>query len=205
MWLADDDEISPGFIEGLVNTLNQHPDAVTAVPYWKVIFSPESGRIMPMNQYRNNYWFFRVLKFVWKGSVDDSLVYSLHRSDLLKKANPVDHWWPNKGSATNSQDTHLFDLVILGKIIGTPQKDVVWTSHFYTEKSYAIPKNSAKERLKYIILFINIHAVYAFKVYKRCGIFYVLPVVATSCFRLIKPILRHTFSFFRKNFQKLFL
>ena len=46
MWLADDDEISPNYVEVLAKILDENPDVVSAAGHWVYMADEFEGRPM---------------------------------------------------------------------------------------------------------------------------------------------------------------
>jgi glycosyltransferase involved in cell wall biosynthesis len=169
MWLADDDELQGAtYVQSLVELLDQNPDAVTAAAKWKLMRSPTSGEIRPARDYQNRWWLLRVFKFVWKA--DDDFFYGIHRTPLLRKARMVDYWHINAAIASNLTYTYLIDLVIQGRVIRLSNEDNLWVNHAYTTKDHTGKTIGRSVNLSYVLKRLNVHWLYATKVYDRGGV-----------------------------------
>lgn len=201
MWLADDDEITDSsYIQELVNIHNSNPNASTALANCKLMNSLESGKIIPMRDYKSKFWFLRVLKFTWY-SFDD-FFYGLHKTDMLRKATKVDYWSINKDILTNWAYPFLLDMIIQGPVVGTQNGDIIWLNHDYTNKAYKRKHNQTKIVIfaKSILRRINVHYIYLVKVFNKYGILPLIPLVIVSAASLIREL----FTFFFKAIRSLY-
>lgn len=168
MWLADDDELyGPGYIRSLVEVLDANPDAATAAAKWKLMRSPNSGEVQPARDYQSAWWLLRVFKFVWKA--DDDFFYGIHRTPLLRKARMVNYWPINAAIASNLTYTYLIDLVIQGRVIRLSDENSLWINHAYTTKDHTGETIGRSVNLSYVLKRLNVHWIYATKVYDRGG------------------------------------
>lgn len=186
MWLADDDEISDReYLDNLVKILIDNPSASTAMANWVLMKDPKHGETMVMRDYQSKFWFVRVVKFAFFSR--DDFFYGLHRTESLRNANRIPYFWPNKDQAINWVYTFLIDMVIQGEIIGTNKKNIRWINHNYTSKEYN--KKDAESFLLRALMFalrrVNVHYLYALKIFKIKGAFYATLIIPISLLSLI--------------------
>jgi glycosyltransferase involved in cell wall biosynthesis len=202
MWLADDDEITDNnYIQELVNIHIANSNVATAFANWKLMSTPENGKIIPMRDYKSKYWFLRTLKFTWF-AIDD-FFYGLHRTNMLKNATKLNYWNPNKTVLSNWAYPFLLDMVIQGKIIGTTKKNIQWINHDYTSKSYAEKnrKSKIKKLLKLLLRRINVHYLYATKIAQKKSLISLPLLILVSISSLTKELSIITIKMFLEKFK----
>jgi glycosyltransferase involved in cell wall biosynthesis len=185
MWLADDDEISPDYLEELVNILDKDPSVVTAMGQWKSMRSPDHGYIRSQLRPESNSRMTRLFHFV-AGSADDSAFYGLHRTRCIRDCRFIDFLPPNRGVLTNFCYVILFDQLLQGRF-GYSHK-AAWICHNYSEKHYekALARG-ATDRLKTLLRRANVYCIYVGKTGRRAP--WLFPVVAAaSIFGLSRDI-----------------
>lgn len=187
MWLADDDELSPTAVADMVAVFADTPEAVTVAPHWLLKLSPEGGQRMPMRGYEQAHWLRRACRFAWQAN--DGFFYALHRTAVLRRARKLDYTWPNRGLLANWAYPYLLDMVLAGKVLPVRSPEAVWINHEYSEKSYARPSGSLANALRHGARRVNVHALYALKVWQRGGLLPVLVLLPVSAASLLREVL----------------
>lgn len=161
MWLADDDEISAGYLAELIGLLDRHPISPSAMGKWKKMVSRDAGSFEPQLRSADSARFPRIAKYVIRGR-DDTLFYGLHRTDILREGTFQGFAWPNATMLTNWCYIFLFDLIWKGPIVYSDQ--VAWISHNYTEKQYERSNAfTLSDRAKTLIRRLNVFWLYCSK------------------------------------------
>jgi glycosyltransferase involved in cell wall biosynthesis len=175
MWLADDDEISLGYISDLSEMLNQNPDAATVSANWLLKRDMSSEVMMPRKEYDENFWFFRATKFIINGN--DDFFYGMHRRKLLINAKFDGYFWPNKKELMNWAYVFLLDQIIAGKVLVTNNEKIIFINHSYTQKKYVIEKNYLITTSKMCVRRINLHILYFIKMIKNANYSLIIPII----------------------------
>jgi glycosyltransferase involved in cell wall biosynthesis len=166
MWLADDDEISENYVSSLVQVLQEHPDAVTAMGQWILVRGDGSQTRMDMDTSifpEKSVW-RRLMRYCWKSK--DVFYYGLHRTDALRSARFSKYWWPNQHILLNSTYIYLFDLVVQGRILLSADKTACWINHYYTDKTYRSGHGGGIGVLATAVRRLNIYSCYFLKALK---------------------------------------
>ena len=159
MWLADDDEINYSTIRAMYEKLSTS-DAITIVPYWELVNSLGSKKIIKPTFFESQSLLRRVINYL-KDS-DDAFFYGLHKTKFIKKCEFNNYWWPNKKILSNWCYVFQFDIIMQGKVIFLNNEKYKWTNHDYGEKFY--PRATTQKIFKYIAYFIRrINIFYFFK------------------------------------------
>jgi glycosyltransferase involved in cell wall biosynthesis len=168
MWLADDDEIAPRSVPVLAGMLAGDPTIVSAVPYWRLMTSPDEGCVVEQRVFDSHSVLRRVLAYVWYAN--DAFFYALHRIDTLRTCRYLRFGWPNLEIGPDASYPFLMPLVLTGRIVSTPDRRVEWINHGYTQKSYAKPDLYLRVVAKSLWRRINLQWILAAQVYERLGI-----------------------------------
>lgn len=185
MWIADDDEISPDYLEELVGLLDADPEAVTAVGKWMHMTSPRDGEIRSQISLRTSNRLCRLLHFV-AGNADDSAFYGIHRTDCLRQSRVPAYLPPNRGVLTNFCYLLLFDMLWLGRFrVG---QSATWICHNYSNKEYNQARSrGVGDRIKTLLRRLNVYAVYISKTARR-GPMLAPAILAASIFGLTRDV-----------------
>lgn len=198
MWLADDDELfGTGYIQALADILDRNKDAVTAVAQWKLMRASDLGTIQPFRDYQSKYWLLRVFKFAWRA--DDDFFYGLHRTRQLRNAKMVDYWPINAGVASNLTYTYLVDFVIQGRVIRLSDSNSLWINHAYTVKDHTQKSAGRTVNLRYVARRLNVHWLYAKKVYDKGGVIPAMLLACVSAAALLKETWQIGYKYLRNR------
>jgi glycosyltransferase involved in cell wall biosynthesis len=197
MWLADDDEISKGFISHLTEILIKNTDASCASGNWFLMRNEFSGRLMPKLEYKNRHWFFRVTKYILFGK--DDFFYGIHRVSTLKKAEYKKYFWPNQNQLSNWAYGYLLDQIILGKVLVATDPSIKFINHDYGKKNYIISKQSLRNSIRDILRKFNLYVIYLTKI-KKHQPQYIPPSVCIILIDFSKYLTSKTIKLFIKNF-----
>lgn len=181
MWLADDDEISDGYISELAALLDANPDASTATGKWRLMTSPTQGRDMPTSSFPQGRAFSRLWRYVWH--TDDAFYYGLHRTESLRRATTKPFWWPNRKRIRNWAYPYLMDIVIDGKLLVA--SEAVFVNHDYTLKLYQPRGGIFADLARGFVRRVNVHAFYLEKIGRRVGPWAALAIAPVSAAALI--------------------
>lgn len=205
MWLADDDEISPDYLEELVGLLDADPAAVTAMGQWKNMTSPNDGAIRQQLRLEAKRLSHRLIKFVG-GKAEDSAFYGVHRTECLRQSRFGGYLPPNRSVLTNFCYILLFDMLWLGRF--RYGRSATWVCHNYSEKEYdRAHARGVRDRLKTLLRRLNVYAIYIGKTGRRAPM--LVPVVlfasivgltreiVSAAWRLSGRALRHRMSIAR--------
>lgn len=165
MWLSDDDEISPDYLEELVGLLDADPGAVTAMGKWMHMTSPTDGVVRSQIRPEGTQRMQRLFHFV-AGNADDSAFYGVHQTDCLRQSRVLNYLPPNRGVLTNFCYLLLFDMLWLGRFrFG---RSATWICHNYSEKEYdrALARG-VRDRLKTLLRRLNLYAIYIGKTARK--------------------------------------
>ena len=202
MWLADDDEISPDYLEELVGLLDADPGTVTAMGKWMDMTSPTDGVIRSQIRPEGKQRIQRLFHFV-AGNADDSAFYGVHRTDCLRQSRVPNYLPPNRGVLTNFCYLLLFDMLCLGRFrFG---RSATWICHNYTEKDYnRALAGGVADRIKTLLRRLNVYAIYIGKTARKGPILIPAILVAsllgfardigTAAWRLTNRAVRHRLS-----------
>jgi glycosyltransferase involved in cell wall biosynthesis len=196
MWLADDDEISLGYISNLSEMLTKNPDASAVSANWFLMRNESSGLMMPRKEYGENFWFFRAIKFILNGS--DDFFYGMHRRKNLVNATFNGYFWPNKKELSNWAYVFLIDQIIAGKVLVTNDWNVRFINHDYGVKNYFLSKYSFFNLLVIMLRRINVFTLYFIKIIRQKGLIFSIPVFLV----LIFVALFEWIIFLERNFIK---
>lgn len=165
MWLADDDEISPDYLEELVGILDSNPDTVTAMGEWMDMTSPTDGVVRSQIRPEGTQRMQRLFHFV-AGNADDSAFYGVHRTDCLRQSRVPNYLPPNRGVLTNFCYLLLFDMLLQGRFAYSDK--VTWICHNYSEKEYdrALARG-VRDRLRTLLRRLNVYAIYIGKTARK--------------------------------------
>ena len=201
MWLADDDELGGDqHIATLLDVLEKEPDVVTAAAPWRLMESPETGHIQTHRDYASDRWLCRALKFAWRS--DDDFIYSLHRTDVLRRAQWTTYWRPNRGNLANAAYPFLMDMILSGKIVRVEGSNIAWINHAYTDKLYSTGGGKRSVDLRFVLRRLNVHALYAEKVYRKGGALALIAVLTVSAMSLVNEALRIVGTYTKAKFVR---
>jgi glycosyltransferase involved in cell wall biosynthesis len=167
MWLADDDALAPGTIAALAEQLDREADAVTAVPHWLLKRSADTEVLHPARGYESRSRLARVLRYCWRST--DAFFYAMHRTAVLRAAQRVEYSWPNRGVLSNWAYPYLLDMVLAGRVVSTATDEAKWINNEFGGKTYTTPAIGVVNRLRTVLRRINVHAIYAAKVWRAMG------------------------------------
>ncbi len=180
MWLADDDEISDeSYIKELLYLLEGNENAMTAFANWMLVRENGERNIQKAQEYSNPYWYLRAAKFISKPN--DNILYGLHRVEAIRQAKIIDYFAPNKGVASNAAYPYVFDVVLRGEILQVKNHQINWVNHADTHKHHSskFVGWDLKLIIKYILLRMNVHCLYLYKIYiykGLVGVFFMVPI-----------------------------
>lgn len=158
MWLADDDEISPNYLENLVGLLEANPKMVSAQGRWRKMLDETRFEEPELVETGKGARAERLVKHIVQGR-DDAGFYGVHRVSALRKTQFEGYWWPNRTMLTNFCYVLLFDFLMQGPV--GYSRAAVWTSHNYTEKFYDKAEAlTVKDRAKTLARRVNLHWMY---------------------------------------------
>ena len=165
MWISDDDEISPDYLEELVGLLDADLDTVTAMGKWMDMTNPTDGVIRSQIRPEGAQRVQRLFHFV-AGNADDSAFYGVHRTDCLRQSRVPNYLPPNRGVLTNFCYLLLFDMLWLGRFrFG---RSATWICHNYTEKDYnRALAGGVADRLRTSLRRLNVYAIYIGKTARK--------------------------------------
>lgn len=178
MWLADDDEITPGYISYLVEMLDCDVSASSVSANWLLILEEGKCQLMPRREYKSNHWFLRAAKYIWRAN--DAFFYGLHRADYIRRAKFQGYWWPNQQVLTNWAYVFLFDQVLKGKILVADDWNVRYLNHSYVHKNYEINRGGLVNLLKGVLRRFNLYCLYLAKVFAAGYYVLFIPLMIVS-------------------------
>lgn len=165
MWLADDDEISPNYLEELVGLLDADPEMVSAQGQWRKMLDGHTFVEPDIVEAGQGGRAARLARFIALGR-DDTLFYGVHRVEALRKTRFEGYFWPNREMLTNFCYVQIFDLLWQGRV--GYSKSAYWTSHNYSVKGYTAARAaSVKDRAKTLVRRVNVHWLYLRKTASR--------------------------------------
>jgi glycosyltransferase involved in cell wall biosynthesis len=142
MWLADDDEMSPTYIEAAVETLQMYSEAVSATLSQNLMFRGLS--IFPPS-YMEDSWFRRLFSFVILDCFRDfwvsrpSFYFSVNRTTSYQQASrkAAERYFRCPLKPECIADIFLrSELLLLGKVVPVIRKDAAYYLYDGTEKEY---------------------------------------------------------------------
>lgn len=176
MWLADDDEVTPDYLEELVQLLDADQTAVTAMGRWKMMTSPEEGTLRTQLRLDAAGRAARLFRFV-AGEADDSAFYGVHRTSALRCCSFRGFLPPNRGVLTNWCYVLLFDLLLRGRIVFA--KQATWICHNYSIKQYVHARaRGLRDRIGTLLRRVNVYGIYVTKTARHAPM--LLPVVVVA-------------------------
>jgi glycosyltransferase involved in cell wall biosynthesis len=186
MWLADDDEISDNYVEGLVDVLERNPGASTAAGRWVAVL--DDGVVSPRqaSSFPEASALARCLRYIWH--TDDAFFYALHRTSVIRRASFPGFWWPNRRVLLSWAYVFLFDLVLRGQILIASDASVVFVNHTDAPKQYDTGKNGLLGIVQFVVRQINVHFLYLRKVAGVLGIWHVAPAAFVSFAALCREV-----------------
>lgn len=165
MWLADDDEISPDYLEELVGLLDADPGTVTAAGQWKHMTSPTVGAVRSQLRPDSPHRLLRLFHFV-AGNADDSSFYGVHRTSSLRKIRFKGYLPPNKHVLTNWCYLFVFDMLFQGRFAYSD--NATWSCHSYSEKEYETAHaKGLGDRIRTLLRRLNVYAIYIGKTARK--------------------------------------
>lgn len=196
MWLADDDEITLGYISYLAEMLTKNAQASSVSANWFLKTSETTGQLMPRIEYDSEFWTLRVIKYIWCGK--DDFFYGMHRMSFLKEASFKGYCWPNKKELMNWAYVYLFDQILAGKVLVATDERIMFINHDYGVKNYIQNRRSLINIFSTFVRKLNIYALYLLKILKKKGFISVAPFI------LIMPSLAigKLILFFKKMISK---
>ena len=176
MWLSDDDEISPNYLQELVQILDSDLSTVTAMGRWKNMINPKEGFFRKQVRPDMKNIILRLFYFVVFAD-DDSAFYGVHRIDKLRQCRFKGYFPPNRSIISNFCYLIIFDLLLFGTIRFS--NNATWICHNYTSKFY---KNALSKGIKYklrtLLRRINVYFLYIFKATRFN--FFLLPFILSA-------------------------
>jgi glycosyltransferase involved in cell wall biosynthesis len=199
LWLCDDDEISPTFVEASVEVLLEHPEASFSAAYQELALYEKECTTFP-ESYMDDSWFRRALIFTitngcgqegWMRGL--SWEYGVHRTEAWHEAikrslEKFPYWWPNRDVEAASDCLFLLEALLIGKVVPVTDKKTILTTYCNTEKEYTFPGGNAPgfianqmDKLRGAIFWVNIYWINTKQVYLRGGLLYAIPFAALCC------------------------
>lgn len=175
MWLADDDEITLGYISYLAEMLTKNAQASSVSANWFLKTSETTGQLMPRIEYDSEFWTLRVIKYIWCGK--DDFFYGMHRMSFLKEASFKGYCWPNKKELMNWAYIYLFDQILAGKVLVATDERIMFINHDYGVKNYIQNRRSLINIFSTFVRKLNIYAFYLLKILKKKGFISVAPFI----------------------------
>tara|TARA_B100000886_G_scaffold338718_1_gene302228 strand:+ start:300 stop:1250 length:951 start_codon:yes stop_codon:yes gene_type:complete len=176
MWLSDDDEISPNYLQELVQILDSDQSTVTAMGRWKNMINPNDGFFRRQVRPDMKNIILRLLYFVVFAD-EDSAFYGVHRVNKLRQCKFSGYLTPNKKIISNFCYLIIFDILFFGRI--SFSNNATWICHNYTSKFY---NNSLargiKDKLKTLFRRINVYLLYILKAIRYN--FFLLPFIVSA-------------------------
>jgi hypothetical protein len=159
MWLADDDRLSYSTVEILYNTIKNNRDLITIMANWQHITFNNLKIIKKPTEYNSNFFFLRLIKFLFIG--DDCAIYGMHRNSYIKKINLIEnkYFFPNQDVSWNLAYLQIIQLLSIGKISLTKNKNAIWINDDYSQiKLHSKQtKNLFRRSIKILIRKINFY------------------------------------------------
>jgi|APLak6261669570_1056073.scaffolds.fasta_scaffold19962_1 glycosyltransferase involved in cell wall biosynthesis len=180
MWLADDDEITLGYISYLADMLSKNAQVSSVSANWFLKTSETNGQLMPKIEYTSDFWPLRVIKYIWCGK--DDFFYGMHRMSFLKEASFSGYCWPNEKELMNWAYVYLFDQILAGKVLVAIDEKIMFINHDYGVKSYLQNRRSLINIFSISARKLNIYALYFLKILKKKGVIYAAPFILIISF-----------------------
>jgi glycosyltransferase involved in cell wall biosynthesis len=178
MWLADDDEITPDYLQELVALLEEDHAAPAASGAWHASrggHAPRAQKQVRMTQKNRVARMFNYVVF----QNEDSLFYGLHRTECLRRCHFTDYVYPNRGVLTNFCYVFLFDQIWQGHI--RYSNNAAWISHSEPEKSYSVASvGGVVSKMKGLMRRGNVYALYLSKAARRSPLMLVVLAPAAA-------------------------
>lgn len=192
LWIADDDEVSPNYLEDLVRLLDENASATTAMGQWISMKNPHEGSIRKQLRPETRNRALRLFKFI-SGEADDSAFYGLHRTEYLRGISFPGYFSPNRDILTNCCYVFLFDLLLKGHFAYTD--DAAWICHNYSDKHYSRSQAmGAGDRLRTLIRRINLYLIYLVKTARKAPL--LVPIVfVASVLGLMRDVITASWRF----------
>lgn len=178
MWHADDDELAADCVPAMAAVLDEDAATVTAVPYWRLKRSADTGWVVEQRVYESRSALRRVVRYVWRSN--DAFYYGLHRRAALLQCRFPRFWWPNAGVVADTAYPFLMTLVLAGRIVSVRDPRAEWINHAYSEKSYANPQPFVLYAPRHILRRVNVHLIYWAQVRRALGMAAMLTLVPVS-------------------------
>ena len=195
MWLSDDDEISPNYLQELVQILDSDISTVTAMGRWKDMINPNEGLFRRQVHPDMRNIILRLCYFVLFAA-DDSAFYGVHRIDKLRQCKFTSYLPPNREIISNFCYLILFDMLLLGRI--RICNNATWICHNYTKKYYKNARaRGIKDKLRTLLRRINVYLLYILKAIRFNFLF--LPFIIYAS---LIGFLREVIIFILKNIFK---
>lgn len=185
MWLADDDVLSPRYVEMLVKQLEADRDAVCACGYTMRV-----GDVYAPTRYRTSNFsqrsaLLRIASFLWR--TNDFFYYGLHRTDVLRRAEFSGYSWLNAGEILNWCYVYLCDMVLAGKVVLCDDQSVFYQIKVDTRKHYYVGVGkSLLDILKTLIRRLNVHYLYWRKIAEQLSPVALIVAVPVSVASLLR-------------------
>ena len=187
MWLADDDEVTPNYVSVLAGLLERNPQAAAAAGHWKLMTSPSTGTRMPTSSFPQRHALTRAVRFIVHS--DDAFFYAVHRVDVLRQARFPGYYWPNQSVLLNWAYVYLFDVLLRGQVLLSPDSSVQFINHDYTPKSYTVMRRSVTGLGRTALRRLNVHFLYWMKASRHLGFWAAPPVIAASAVAVASRLL----------------
>lgn len=165
LWLADDDSLSPGYVEALVGRLNADADCACAFSRYRHI-APNGKVTLRYRGFEAGSVWWRAAQYLMKP--DDGFFYAVHRTQLLRSSPYRNWWWPNRTVVTNWAYPFLFDVVLTGKVSVVDDENIEWVNDERAAKNYSVSP-SLFGVFQYGVLRINVYFEYVRRALSRHG------------------------------------
>jgi glycosyltransferase involved in cell wall biosynthesis len=156
MWAASDDRWDPEFIERLVYTLEEEPEAAVAFcPYVEI---DEQGGLLPgmhSFDFGGASALTRITKFHLEPSGRrDAFFYGLFRMSTVVKMNFVKWWWINKTIPMNNAYPPLSYILAAGNYRLVPSNKPLWFNRVHSKSA---PRHSADLASRPLFAYVAFH------------------------------------------------
>lgn len=168
MWLADDDEVSPNYIEILLRFLEENDDYISAFGVWNFFENENIGNCIKRTCLESNSWVVRVFRFVCFGN--DAFFYGIHRTEKIRDINFPGYFYPNNLEVINWCYAVLIKIVMRGKIHESKSSNCMFINHNYTAKNYLNNRPIIYHELSSIIRRLNIYLIYSKSILSEKGL-----------------------------------
>ena len=186
MWLSDDDEISPNYLQALVQILDSDKSAVTAMGRWKNMMNLNEGFFRRQVRPDMKNIILRLFYYVVFAD-EDSAFYGVHRIDKLRQCKFSGYLFPNKKIISNFCYLIIFDILLFGRIRFS--NNATWICHNYTSKFYnnSLARGTI-DKLRTLFRRINVYLLYILKATRFN--FFLLPfIISASLIGFFKEII----------------